>query len=49
MKHLSSEYHKKCIIAYQINIEGIQQSDNTPLANYISKKNSDLAYKIGSL
>ena len=36
--HLSSEYHKKCIIAYQKNSEGIKQSDNTPLANYIQSK-----------
>ena len=28
MKHLSSEYHNKCIIAYQKKIEGIQQSGN---------------------
>ena len=33
MKHLSSEYHKKCINAYQKKIEGIKQSDKTPLAN----------------
>ena len=46
MKHLSYEYHKKCIIAYEKNIEGIKQLDKTPQANYIS--NSDLAYKIGS-
>ena len=26
MKHLSSEYHNKCNNAYQIKIEGIQQS-----------------------
>ena len=31
MKHHSSEYHKKCIIAYQKNIEGIKQLDETPL------------------
>ena len=49
MKHLSSEYHNKFIIAYQKNSEGVKQSDNTPLANYISKANSDLSYKIGSL
>ena len=36
-------------------IEGIKQSDNTPLSNYISidthdlNANSDVAYKIGSL
>ena len=30
------------------NSEGIKQSDTTPLANYISKANSDLAYKIGA-
>ena len=46
MKHLSSEYHKRCIIYYQNNIEVIKQSDKTPLANYISKANSDLADKI---
>ena len=46
MKHLSSEYYKKCSIAYQTNIEGITQSDKTPQANYISKANSDLAYRI---
>ena len=28
MKHLSSEYHTKYIIAYQKNIEGIKQLDN---------------------
>ena len=44
MKHLSSEYHKKCNNAYQKKIEGIRQSDKIPLANYISKANSDLAY-----
>ena len=44
MKHLSSEYHKKCINVYQNKIEGIQQSDKTPPANYISKANIDLAY-----
>ena len=44
MKHLSSEYHNKYNNAYQKKIEGIQQSDNTPLENYISKANSDLAY-----
>ena len=49
MKHLSSEYHNKCIISYQKKIEGTRQSDKTPLSNYISKDNSDLAYKIGSL
>ena len=49
MKHLSSEYHTKFIIAYQKNIEGIKQSDKTTQANYISKANSDLANKIGSL
>ena len=27
----------------------IKQSDKTPQENYISKANSDLAYKIGSL
>ena len=44
MKHLSSEYHNKFIIAYLQNIEGIKQSDKTPLANYsyiyISKANT---------
>ena len=30
-------------------IEVIKQSDKTPLANYISKANSDLADKIRSL
>ena len=49
MKYLSSEYHNKCIIAYQKNIERIKQSDKTQLTNYISKSNSDLAYKIVSL
>ena len=49
MKNISSEYHNKCIIAYQKKIEGIKQSDKTPLENYISKANSDLTYKIGSL
>ena len=49
MKHLSSEYPKICIIAYQKKIEVIKQSDKTPLVNYISKANSDLADKIGSL
>ena len=49
MKHLSSKYHNKCIISYQKKSEGIKQSDKTPLANYISKANSDLTYKIGSL
>ena len=49
MKHISSEYHKKCIIAYQKNIEGIKQLYKTPQANYISKANSALYYKIGSL
>ena len=49
MKHLSSEYHKKFIITYQQNSQGVKQSDKTPLANYIPKANSDLAYKIGSL
>ena len=39
MKHLSSEYHNKIIIAYLKKIEGIKQSDTTPLANYISKAN----------
>ena len=48
MKHLSSEYNKKCIIAYQKKIEGIQKSDKKPLGNYISQANSDIAYKIGS-
>ena len=49
MKNLSSDYHNKYINAYQKKIEGIKQSDKTPLANYISNANSDLAYKIGSL
>ena len=49
MKHLRSEYHKICIIYYQKKIEVIKQSDKTPLANYISKVNIDLADKIGSL
>ena len=49
MKHLSSEYHEICIIAYQKNIEVIKQSDKTPLTNYISKANSDLDDKIISL
>ena len=49
MKHLSSKYHKKCMISYQKNSEGIKQSYKTSLANYISKANSYLAYKIGSL
>ena len=49
MKHLSSKYHNKCIISYQQKIEGIKQSDKTPLSNYISKANIDLAYNIGSL
>ena len=49
MKHLRSEYHKIYIVAYQKKIEVIKQSDKTPLANYISKANSDLADKIGSL
>ena len=49
MKHLSSEYHKLCIIDYQKNIEVIKQSDKTPLENYVSKANSDLADTIGSL
>ena len=49
MKHLISEYHNKCIIAYQKKIEGIKRSNKTPLSNYILKANSDLAYKIGSL
>ena len=53
MKYQSSEYHKKCIITYHKNIEGIKQSDKTPLENYISKAclvaNSDVAYTIGSL
>ena len=35
MKHLSSEYHKKCNNSYQNKIEGITQSDKTPLENYI--------------
>ena len=35
MKHLSSEYHKKCIITYQKYIEGVKQSDKTSQANYI--------------
>ena len=39
MKHLSSEYHNKFIIAHLKKIEGIKQSDTTPLANYISKAN----------
>ena len=29
-------------------IEGIKQSDKTPLSNYISRANSNLTYKIGS-
>ena len=49
MKHLSSEYHKKCIIAYQKEIEGVKQSDKTSQANYILKEYSELPYKIGSL
>ena len=49
MKYLSSEYHNKCIIAYQKKIERIKQSDKIQLTNYISKANIDLAYKIGSL
>ena len=49
MKHLSSKYHNKCIISCQKKIEGIKQSDKTPLSNNISKVNSDLAYNIGSL
>ena len=49
MKHLISEYHKKRGIAYQKKIEMIKQSDNTLLANYISKANSDLDDNIGSL
>ena len=49
MKHLSSENNTKYRIAYQKNIEGIQQSDKTLLAYYISKANSDVAYNIGSL
>ena len=49
MKHLSSEYHKQFIIAYQKNIEGIKKSDKTTQANYISKANNYLANKIGSL
>ena len=44
MKHLSSEYHKQCYNAYKKKIEWIIKSDKTPLANYISKENSDLAY-----
>ena len=44
MKHLSSEYHNKLINAYQQKIKGIKQLDKTPLANYISKENSYLAY-----
>ena len=28
---------------------GVKQSDKAPLSNYISRKNIDLAYKIGSL
>ena len=43
MKHLNSEYHQICIIDYQKKIEVIKQSDKTPLSNYISKANSDLA------
>ena len=49
MKHISSAYHNKCIMYFQQNIEGIKQSDETPQANYISKANSHLADKIGSL
>ena len=49
MKHPISEYHNKCSIAYQKKIEGIKQSVNTPLANYISKENSDIYDTIGSL
>ena len=49
MNHLSTEYHNKFIIAYEKNIEGIKQLNKTPQANYISKANSDIAYKIGSL
>ena len=49
MKYLSSKYHNKCINSYQKKIEGIKQSDKKPLSNYISKGNSDLTYKIGSL
>ena len=49
MKHPSSEYHNKCIIAYQKKIEEIKQSDKTPLSNYISKANSDISYNIGLL
>ena len=46
MKQLSYEYHNKFIIDYQKKIEGVKQSDKALLANYISKANSDLAYKI---
>ena len=50
MKHLSYEYHKKMYYSLsQKNIEGIKQPDKTPLANYISKANSNLADKIGLL
>ena len=38
MKHLSSEYHKKSIIAYQKKIEGIKKSDKTQLADYIYQR-----------
>ena len=31
MKHLRSEYHNKCIIAYQKEIDVIKKSDKTPL------------------
>ena len=35
INHLSSEYHNKCIIAYQKEIEWIKQSYKTSQANYI--------------
>ena len=49
MKHLSSEYYKKIYYCLSKKIDGIKKSDKTPLTNYISKENSDLVYKIGSI